>query len=172
LFLSTLFLGGCADPMMLDQSVYEDLSAKLQQEEAFVRLYGTFWFTENFPALHSWYVYKRASDDELVRWEVYPGFHGEYGVVRKNGLPSIIDFGGGVWILGELTGSDAEAVIDVLETQSPQYPYQNMFHLVIGPNCNTYARWILQQAHWDIELPEAAIGRDYPLPPSDGGDNE
>lgn len=158
-----VFVGGCGEPLAVDQSPYEDLSKLAQKDDAFVRLYGSLWFTQNSIAIHTWFLYRRGLDDPLTRWEVFPGSLGEYGVVRKNHLAAVNDFGGGVFVLGERRGTQAESVIDFIENESPGYPCRNTFHLIKGPNCNTYAQWVLEQTQWDVELPEEAIGKDFPV---------
>jgi hypothetical protein len=71
------------------------------------------------------------------------------------------DFGLGCYVVAEQVGSGALKVIEVLEKSSENYPYQGVYHYLPGPNCNTYTQWVLDQAAWDVLLPDAALGKDY-----------
>jgi hypothetical protein len=167
LFLCTLFIGfmtGCFfDPTIPDQSAYKPLSTLTVSNEAVARVYAAAPPFFGPSVLHTWFVVKSADSDHFDRWEVWVDVHEHISVIYKNKTlyEPEEDFGLGCYVVAEQVGSEAERIIKVLEESFENYPYQSVYHYLPGPNCNTYTQWVLDQAAWNITLPDAALGKDY-----------
>jgi hypothetical protein len=167
LFLSVIFAGfmtGCFfDPTIPDQSSYKPLSKLTVVDEAVARVYAAAPPFFGPSVLHTWFVVKSADSSQFNRWEVWVDVHEHTSVIYENKAlygPDE-DFGLGCYVVAEEIGPEAEKVIQVLEESFKNYPYQDVYHYLPGPNCNTYTQWVLDQAAWDVALPEAALGKDY-----------
>lgn len=68
-----------------------------------------------------------------------------------------------MFVWPKLIVSDAAAVADFIVDESPNYPCCGAYDDLPGPNSNTYAQWVLHHSHWDVPLPESAIGMDFPV---------
>ena len=114
-------------------------------------------------AIHPWFVVKRAGATRFDRWEVWQTAGGLYGHIRKNRTSNLTGGvgAGGTYIIAELIGAEAEAVVAFIDTQSPDYSCKDNYEL-LGPNSNTYAQWILDGSGWNVPLPPTAIGKDAP----------
>ena len=161
LFLSQA--GGCcrlAD--VPDQDEFEVLGALAATDEAVVRVYGsTIPFLQQI-AIHTWVVTKRAGEHTFHRWEIWLCPEGDYGVVcldRAHPAQSI------AWappfVLGQKIGEAAESIVAFVEQASPQYPFQNTYFAVPGPNSNTYVQWVLNNTGWSLKLQPCAVGADW-----------
>jgi len=160
----TVVSGGCYFPFLFpDQEPYEDLSTLAKSEDAAVRIYGgTFPLTELI-AWHFWFVTKPADSHTFNRWEAWSEPGEPYGHLRLNLLgptqwARLSSVSLPVFVFAELTGPQAEPVVDFIESQSPLYPCADQFELLPGPNSATYIKWVLQNTGWDVELPHTAIG--------------
>jgi hypothetical protein len=163
-FFIFLFICGCGGGIPKpDQAEMENLDFLEQQNAAFVRLYGSYWFFQDSKAIHTWFLVKSDNSTQVDRWEVTPFYNEDNGYVGKNVLAPLFDFGGGDFLIAELTGPEAQSVLDFIQTQSAYYPAKNVFRLLVGPNCNTYSQWVLDHTKWNITLPSIAIGKDAPL---------
>lgn len=151
-------MGGTPIP---DQGQFEPLESLRSSGEAVVRLYvapiipGT-----GAIATHSWFVVKRADSATFHRWEVWRTCGGPYGHVREDMLLPTAHIGaGGVYVLAELIGSEAEPVVAFIEGWSPTYSCRSYYLYFPGPNSNTYAQWVLDNTGWNVVLPASAIGK-------------
>jgi hypothetical protein len=61
----------------------------------------------------------------------------------------------------EWEGEDALALESVLARSFESYPWREHYVAWPGPNCNTYAAWVLREAKVAGELPPRAVGKDY-----------
>jgi hypothetical protein len=69
--------------------------------------------------------------------------------------------GGGPAVLdAEWRGEEAERILQALEG-SPEYPLRSRYLYWPGPNSNTYAAWVLQQAGVRHDFDPRAVGKDY-----------
>ena len=161
---------GCQAFPVPDQSQYASLSSLEVEGEAIVRLYLAPIPCLETIAVHPWFAVKGADSSTFDRWEVYP-FTGDdtgslsqaWGHVWKNSTSQADEWNnGGQYVLAELTGEEAEAVIQFIEANSPTYACKDTYILFPGPNSNTYAQWVIDNTAWDIELPPTAIGKDIP----------
>jgi len=147
-----------------DQTQFRPFSAVISDERAVVRLYGAPIPYLRSIAIHPWFVVKPAHSTDMHRWEVWQRAGGPYGHVRRNLLDPISNVGGGeTFVIAELTGTKAEAVIDFIVHESPTYAWRTVYHYVPGPNSNTYAQWIINNTGWNVQLPPTAIGKSVAL---------
>lgn len=155
LFLPPL---SCAWSPETDQSQFAPLSELARSRQAVVRLYSAPIPGLEAIATHPWFVVKAAGATRFDRWELLSDAGGPYGHVRKNRMAPESGVGaGGVFIVGELIGAEAEPVVEFIEAQSPTYTCRDTYFF-LGPNSNTYAQWILDQTGWRLTMPASAIG--------------
>ena len=64
-----------------------------------------------------------------------------------------------LFVIADLIGPQAEPVIEFLQNQVDDYPYNQLYKVVPGPNSSTFTQWVLDSTGWDIELPRVAVGR-------------
>lgn len=158
-----LVQGGCTSHIDIpDQSEFASLDELAESQEPVARLYIAPTAGASFVATHAWFIVKEADVDTFDRWEVSSHSGEPYGYVRKNlREPEEYHSAGGVFVLAELIGEEARAVVEFINQESPRYPCRNLYHY-LGTNCNTYAQWVLDQTGWEIELPFTALGKDTP----------
>lgn len=166
-FLCAL-VSGCPIPIP-DQSGYADLDSLAVPGIAVVRLYSAPILGLESVATHPWFVVKCADASAFDRWEVWPHDDMEacaderHGHVYRNLNTLEGEAGGGVaFVVAEEIGARAEAIVEFIQSQSASYPGQLCYAYIPGPNSNTYAQWVIDETHWDVALPEQAIGRDAP----------
>ncbi len=111
-------------------------------------------------------------NDETHRWEVLDHAEMEepcWGYVQKDFLPpdagmsyvyflSTDTMDSSVW--NRVQGERARRVLRVLENDIDTYPYREEYRL-LGPNSNTFTKWVLDEADVDIELPWEPFGNGY-----------
>jgi|CXWL01.1.fsa_nt_gi hypothetical protein len=154
--------GPCTQPhasySTIPPTALEPLAKLRSLDEAVVRLYAAPIPNVTSYAVHPWFVIKKAAGHTLDRWEVWQIGDAPFGYVRKNqGAPEEGVGAGGVFVVAELRGDDAEKIIQFIESQSPSYPCRNSYSF-LGPNSNTYAQWVLNETGWRVALPPGAIG--------------
>lgn len=152
-------LSGCGDPLP-DQSQFQPLDVLAETNQAVVRIYGA-PVPLFYGAIHTWFAVKRADATTFDRWEVWVLSGDPYGFVWKNLFAPDAGIGGGnAKVIAELIGPEADPIIDFIETESPSYPYDNHYVFFPGPNSNSYTEWVIENSHWDVKLPDKAIGWD------------
>jgi hypothetical protein len=113
-------------------------------------------------SLHSWLVLKKPGIPSYDRYDVV----GWGTPVRKNAYEY-----DGRWysntpfIVGEVHGAEAAALIPQIETTIRAYPYAQPGNYVIwpGPNSNSFVAHVLRAIpQTGIILPSNAVGRDFP----------
>lgn len=146
-----------------DQDQFASLDSLRDSGNAVVRLYAAPIPELELFAIHPWFVVKQADETSYDRWEVWQTSGGAYGHVRKNRSSPTTSVGaGGTYVIAELVGAEAEAVVSFIESESPDYPCKDNYVLFPGPNSNSYAQWVLDSTGWDVVLPPTAIGKDVP----------
>lgn len=73
-------------------------------------------------------------------------------------------------LIAQLKGNEnslAKKIIDFVEKSEENYPYANKF-CFLGPNCNTYVQWVLDNFQEyeeirQIKLPWNAVGKGYKI---------
>ena len=156
-----LLLVGCVE--IPDQTQFAPLTEVIQEDEPAVRLYASPIPLIESIAIHGWFVTYDPDDGAVDRWELWqaPDVGGiSFGHVHNNLSSPETGLGNQeAFIIAELIGPEARAVIEFIEQQSPFYPCRDAYFL-LGPNSNTYLQWVLDNTGWDVELPPSAIGKD------------
>jgi hypothetical protein len=115
-------------------------------------------------AVHYWFVAFDPAVGNWHRWEVWQKANAggtSWGHVHRDLMAHHRPVGGGPAVLdAEWRGEEAERLLRVLG-QSPDYPHGGRYHYWPGPNSNTYAAWVLQQAGVRHDLDPRAVGKDY-----------
>ena len=117
-------------------------------------------------AVHYWFV--TCGDGRYDRWEVWQRANagGEsVGHLHRNLMHPDADVGGSATQIAQ-RWSDASArrLAAALRDSWDLYPYRHRYHMVPGPNCNTYVTWALRRADIRYPLSRRAIGKNFPLP--------
>ena len=123
------------------------------------------------PASHVWFIIN--DHGTLSRYEGLDWRHrrsdGLDGYIFQDYFPPSV--GLPVWILSKtptwrahtisvIEGYGAERLAQVLYTSLHDYPHKH--YRLLGPNSNTYARWVLDTAGLsDIKLPVTAVGAGF-----------
>ena len=134
--------------------------------EAIVQVYAarTFGWRGAF-AVHTWVATKRQNADRYLRYEVigwYARAGGSAVSVSSVDAPDTQWYGARPWVLRELRGADAEAVIAKLAQAVDTYPYPGTYTMWPGPNSNTFVAHIGRAIpELRLTLPSIAIGKDY-----------
>lgn len=159
--LLVLAPAGCGGPYtdVPDQAGFALLADLEQTGDAVVRLYAAPTPGFEMLAIHPWFAVKSAAVGGFDRWEVWPVADEPYGHVRVDRLAADADVGTGrPWVVAELRGDAAAAVVEFIRTRSPTYSCRDRYAYFPGPNSNTYVQWVLDGTGWDVLLPPAAIG--------------
>lgn len=114
--------------------------------------------------VHTWIATKARNADQYTRLEVIG-----WGVRRglpalriHNGVPDARWYGHEPFVLAELRGPAAEAVIERIEQIAREYPYADQYKVWPGPNSNTFTAYVARQIpELKLDLPSTAIGKDY-----------
>ena len=153
----------CYEPPIPDQSGFPPLSVLKDGGQAVARLYSAPLQIIGAIASHPWFVIKAEDDTDFERWEVSLQAGGPFGHVQRDLMEPESGVGaGGVYIIAELTGDAAQAVVSFIRNESPGYPCRDTY-ILLGPNSNTYAQWVLDNTGWEVELPSTGIGKDAPV---------
>lgn len=153
---------GCfAEASIPDQEQFAPLSELETSGLAVARVYAAPIPRIESIAVHCWFVIKSADSQAFDRWEVFERNTGAYGHVFMNDRSPTAGVGaGGTFVIAEVTGSEAEPIVEFIQTASPAYPCKDEYVLFPGPNSNSFAQWILDSTGWDVTLPSRAIGKD------------
>jgi hypothetical protein len=133
--------------------------------EAIVQAYAsrTFGWRGAF-AVHTWIAAKPAHADRYARYEVIGWYarDGDSGLtVTDTASPDAEWYGARPYLIRDLRGPAAEAVIARLRDTAPMYPYTG-YRAWPGPNSNTFVAWIAREIpEFELALPALAIGKDY-----------
>ena len=132
------------------------------EKEAIVLVYGARtgrW--KGVFAVHTWIALKREGARHFDRYDVV----GWGRPVRRNDYP--VD---GRWysnmpfVVHEVRGAEAEALIPKIERAIVSYPYSDYGSYTVwpGPNSNTFVAWVGRQVpDLRLEMPATAVGKDY-----------
>lgn len=137
--------------------------------EAIVQVYAsrTFGWRGAF-AVHTWVAAKSAHAARYTRYEVI-GWRALGGgsalSISDTQAPDAEWYGTRPWVVDQLTGARAEAVIAKLPEAAASYPWAKTYRVWPGPNSNTFVAWLGRAIpELELSLPPLAIGKDY-LPP-------
>ena len=113
-------------------------------------------------ALHSWIVTK---PDGASRYDRYDKV-GWGSPVRRNAYAAdAFWYSNPPVVLATLTGDRAARAISGIERAVENYPYRGRggYRIWPGPNSNSFIAHVLREVpELDVNLPEIAVGRDYP----------
>jgi len=114
-------------------------------------------------AIHYWYVILQ--ENQATRWEIWqkPDLSVDsWGHLHKNLMPVNSGVGNGSsWLETVWTGELAHQLAEILENSPETYPHKYLYRYFPGPNSNTYAQWILNQAKSDYRLSIKGIGKHF-----------
>ena len=113
-------------------------------------------------SVHSWIVTKRANERDYTRYDKV----GWGSPVRRNAYAAdAYWYSNAPVILQTLRGDAAERAIDGIERAVEDYPYRRRggYRIWPGPNSNSFVAHVLREVPaLRVNLPEIAVGRDYP----------
>lgn len=136
-----------------------------ETKEAVVQVYGArAWGWRGRFAIHTWIAVKPANETSYTVYDVV-GWRQRRGlpVIRiEKDLPDRYWYGQRPWLLRDLRGDGADAVITAIGSAARNYPWPDTYKAFPGPNSNTFVAWIAKQVpELGLELPLSAIGRGY-----------
>jgi hypothetical protein len=118
-------------------------------------------------AVHPWFVVLEPATGEARRWEVWQVRDAggtSWGHVHRDLMHPDRPVGGGPCVVAaEWRGDQARAVWEAL-CRAPEYPLRERYRFWPGPNSNTFAAWVLEQAGVELPLDPRSVGRHYLRP--------
>jgi hypothetical protein len=138
----------------------------LQTPQAVVQVYAARAFAwRGAFSVHTWIAVKSAHAKRYTRYEVigWRYYRGLSAVsVSDERAPDAQWFGANPWLLRDIRGADAEAIIAALPDAVTSYPYPRYYRPWPGPNSNTFIAHIgRQMPQLCLALPAIAVGKDY-----------
>jgi hypothetical protein len=134
--------------------------------EAIVQVYAARAFAwRGAFSVHTWVAVKPASAAQYTRYEVI-GWRLYRGLspvsVSSERPPDAQWFGANSWLLRDVRGVAAEAIIAALPGVVALYPYAERYQAWPGPNSNTFIAYLARQVpQLRLALPSHAVGKDY-----------
>lgn len=145
-----------------------------------VRVYATpMSFPFNF-TIHTWIEISNGVQAERYDLWGYPGLHKTpaQGYIYKDIFPNHLGTTLSPFanvnnltkrqagkVISEIhgeTGSVAHTTYTAIKNHALNYPYANLYNMVLGPNCNTYTQWLLNLIPGtSLGLPWNAWGKKY-----------
>jgi hypothetical protein len=116
-------------------------------------------------SVHTWVAVKPADAEHYTRYEVI-GWRAYRGLspvsVSSERAPDAQWFGANPWLLREVRGTPAEAIIAALPSVVASYPYADRYQVWPGPNSNTFTAYLARHLpELRLSMPANAIGKDY-----------
>jgi hypothetical protein len=115
-------------------------------------------------SVHTWVAVKpahaaRYTRYEVIGWRFYRGFS---PVSASSARASDAQwFGANPWLLHDVRGAAAEAIIAALPELVASYPYTNRYNVWPGPNSNTFTAYLARHLpELRLSMPANAIGKD------------
>lgn len=116
-------------------------------------------------SVHTWLAVKptqatRYTRYEVIGWRLYRGLSPVS--VGSERPPDAQWFGADPWVLREVRGARAEAVLAALPAAVASYPYADRYRVWPGPNSNTFIAHLARQLpQLGLGLPAIAVGKDF-----------
>ncbi len=135
------------------------------ENEAVIELYGAdagHW--QSYFSLHTWIALKKKNEDAFTIYEVLRerSLQGLPTVDIWKGDPNRPWAGNKPYRLFHLSGKEAEELIPEIERVVAEYPFQGIYTIWPGPNCNTFIAYIGRSIpKLGFTLPPNAVGKDY-----------
>ena len=119
-------------------------------------------------SVHTWMAIKPANAAQYTRYEVI-GWRLYRGLspvsISSDRAADAQWFGARPWLLSDVRGTAAEAIINALPSVVAAYPYANSYSVWPGPNSNTFTAYLARQLpQLHLAMPANAIGKDYIAP--------
>lgn len=112
-------------------------------------------------AEHMSIVLKPEGASEWTRYDVV----GWGNPVRRNAwAPDAFWYGNRPYVVAEISGAEAQALIPRVEAAIAAYPNsaRGSYTVWPGPNSNSFVAWVVRNTEgFNVELPPAAVGKDY-----------
>lgn len=112
-------------------------------------------------AEHMSIVLKPEGADRWTRYDVV----GWGSPVRRDAYPAdAFWYGNRPYVVAEISGREAEALIPRIEASVAAYPHSARGSYLVwpGPNSNSFVAWVVRNTPgFAVELPPVAIGKDY-----------
>ena len=112
-------------------------------------------------AEHMSIVLKRPGEAQWTRYDVV----GWGNPVRRNGWAAdAFWYGNRPYVVAEISGAEAEALLPRVEASIAAYPYaaRGSYTVWPGPNSNSFVAWVVRNTEgFAAELPPVAVGKDY-----------
>jgi hypothetical protein len=137
-----------------------------QTPEAVVQVYAARAFAwRGAFSVHTWIAVKPAHADRYTRYEVigWRYYRGLSAVsISDERAPDAQWFGADPWLLRDVRGAVAAAIIAALPKAVASYPYARRYHPWPGPNSNTFTAHVARHLpQLRLALPALAVGKDY-----------
>ena len=134
--------------------------------EAVVQVYAARAFAwRGAFSVHTWVAVKPAHAERYTRYEVigWRFYRGLTPVSASSGrAPDAQWFGANPWLLRDVRGAAAEAIIAALPNLVVSYPYTDRYNVWPGPNSNTFTAYLARHLpELRLSMPANAIGKDY-----------
>lgn len=134
--------------------------------EAVVQVYAARAFAwRGVFSVHTWVAVKpthaeRYTRYEVIGWRLYRGLSPVS--VSSDRAPDAQWFGANPWLLRDVRGEAAEAIIAALPSVVASYPYAESYYAWPGPNSNTFTAYLVRRLpHLRLSMPSNAVGKDY-----------
>jgi len=133
--------------------------------EAVVQVYAARAFNwRGIFGVHTWIATKPAGAraytvHQVLGWRLRQGLS-----VVESGIdvPDRRWYDAEPWVIADLRGADAAAVIDDIEVAALRYPHARQYRVWPGPNSNTFVAFVAREVPaLGLALPGTAIGKDY-----------
>jgi len=130
-------------------------------EAAVVQVLGArTWGWRGSFAIHTWISVKPKGADTYKRYEVI-GWRSPHLTIR-DGVPDNHWAGNRPYVIQDIRGAAAEAIINKLDPAVAAYPYKTNYTAWPGPNSNSFIAYLGRRIpELRLDLPPTAIGKDY-----------
>ena len=136
-----------------------------EHSDAVIQAYAADLFgVRGYFAVHTWISTKAKGADSYRVYDVV-------GWRTSRGLPALKiaeDIPDRYWynskpeVLLDIRGEEAERLIPKIDAAAKRYPWADEYHLIPGPNSNTFPAWIAKEVpELGLELPFKAFGSGY-----------
>ncbi len=133
--------------------------------EAVVQVYAARAFSwRGLFGVHTWVATKATNADgylvhQVLGWKL-PRDHSVVDSVPD--IPDRSWYDADPWLVAEVRGAAAAALIPQIESAVARYPYADRYRIWPGPNSNTFVAWIAREVPaLTLALPPNALGKDY-----------
>jgi len=133
--------------------------------EAVVQAYAArTWGWRGYFGVHTWIAVKPQDASAYTVYEVI-GWRLRWedsAVAIRQRAPDERWFGSRPELLADKRGTEAAALIGLIDKAAREYPYAAEYTMWPGPNSNTFTAWVGRAVpELGLDLPPTAIGKDY-----------